>query len=93
MVRLLLARDGPVRARVRVLRPPHRRRRGQIDDIIDGPDYKHASWGIVADAKTGETVHSHNPILLARRFTKLWPFPHTSADATQKPRCTGAGCS
>jgi len=34
----------------------------KIDEIIDGPDYKHATWGmLVVDAKTGETVYSRNP--------------------------------
>jgi D-alanyl-D-alanine carboxypeptidase/D-alanyl-D-alanine-endopeptidase (penicillin-binding protein 4) len=34
----------------------------KLGELIDGPDYKHASWGIlVADAKTGETVFARNP--------------------------------
>ena len=47
----------------------------KIDDIIDRPDYKHASWGImVVDAKTGETVYSRNPdtLLAPASVTKLF---------------------
>jgi len=47
----------------------------QIDAIIDGPDYKHASWGIlVVDAKTGETVYERNPetMLAPASVTKLF---------------------
>jgi len=49
--------------------------RKQLDDAIDGPDYKHASWGIlVVDAKTGETVYSRNPdaMLAPASVTKLF---------------------
>jgi D-alanyl-D-alanine carboxypeptidase/D-alanyl-D-alanine-endopeptidase (penicillin-binding protein 4) len=46
-----------------------------IDEVIDGPDYKHASWGIlVVDAKTGESVYSRNPdaMLAPASVTKLF---------------------
>lgn len=34
----------------------------KIAELIDGPDYKHATWGVLAvDAKTGETVFARNP--------------------------------
>jgi D-alanyl-D-alanine carboxypeptidase/D-alanyl-D-alanine-endopeptidase (penicillin-binding protein 4) len=34
----------------------------QIDAVIDGPDYRHAAWGVlVVNAKTGETVYERNP--------------------------------
>ena len=34
----------------------------QLNAIIDGADYKHASWGIlVVNAKTGATVFERNP--------------------------------
>ncbi len=47
----------------------------RIDDAIEGPDYKHATWGIlVVDAKTGETVYSRNPdaMLAPASVTKLF---------------------
>ena len=46
-----------------------------LDEAIDIPDYKHASWGIhVVDAKTGETVYSRNPdaMLAPASVTKLF---------------------
>lgn len=46
-----------------------------LDDVIDGPDFKHASWGIlVVDAKTGETVYKRNPdmMLAPASVTKLF---------------------
>src|SRR5262249_36310375 len=34
----------------------------QIEAVINGKDYKHAHWGLLAvDAKTGKTVYQHNP--------------------------------
>lgn len=34
----------------------------KLGELIDGPDYKHATWGIlVADGRTGETVFARNP--------------------------------
>src|SRR5262245_18271179 len=34
----------------------------KFDAVIDGPDYKHATWAaFVVDAKTGETVYARNP--------------------------------
>jgi D-alanyl-D-alanine carboxypeptidase/D-alanyl-D-alanine-endopeptidase (penicillin-binding protein 4) len=47
----------------------------QLDAVIDGPDYKHASWGIlVVDAKTGETLYERNPetMLAPASVTKLF---------------------
>ncbi len=33
----------------------------EIDAILDGPDYKHASWGLlVVDAETGDVVYERN---------------------------------
>lgn len=46
-----------------------------LDEVIDGPDYKHASWGIlIVDAKTGEPVYSRNPdaMLAPASVTKLF---------------------
>ena len=47
----------------------------QLTELIDGPDYKHATWGVlVADAKTGETVFARNPdaMLAPASVTKLF---------------------
>ena len=47
----------------------------KLDAVIDGPNYKHASWGIlVVNAKTGETVFEHNPdtMLAPASVTKLF---------------------
>jgi D-alanyl-D-alanine carboxypeptidase/D-alanyl-D-alanine-endopeptidase (penicillin-binding protein 4) len=47
----------------------------KLDAIIDGPDYKHASWGVlVVDAKTGDVVYSRNPdaMLAPASVTKLF---------------------
>jgi D-alanyl-D-alanine carboxypeptidase/D-alanyl-D-alanine-endopeptidase (penicillin-binding protein 4) len=47
----------------------------KLGELIDGPDYKHATWGIlVADAKTGETVFARNPdaLLAPASVTKLF---------------------
>lgn len=47
----------------------------QLDALIDGPDYKHASWGIlVVNAKTGETVYERNAdtMLAPASVTKLF---------------------
>lgn len=47
----------------------------RLDDVITGPDYKHASWGVlVVSAKTGETVYSRNPdaMLAPASVTKLF---------------------
>lgn len=47
----------------------------KIDVVLDGPDYKHASWGVlVVDAKTGDTVYSRNPdaMLAPASVTKLF---------------------
>jgi serine-type D-Ala-D-Ala carboxypeptidase/endopeptidase (penicillin-binding protein 4) len=46
-----------------------------LNNVIDGPDYKHATWGIlVVDAKTGEPVYSRNPnaMLAPASVTKLF---------------------
>lgn len=46
-----------------------------LDEIVDGPDYKHASWGVlVVDAKTGKTVYARNPdtMLAPASVTKLF---------------------
>jgi D-alanyl-D-alanine carboxypeptidase/D-alanyl-D-alanine-endopeptidase (penicillin-binding protein 4) len=47
----------------------------QIESIIDMPEYKHATWGIlVVDGKTGETVYARNPetMLAPASVTKLF---------------------
>ena len=47
----------------------------QLDAVIDGPDYRHASWGVlVVDAETGETVYERNPeaMLAPASVTKLF---------------------
>ncbi len=47
----------------------------QIEKVIDGPAYKHATWGIlVVNAKTGETVYERNPetMLAPASVTKLF---------------------
>lgn len=47
----------------------------QLDAIIDNPDYKHASWGIlVVNARTGETVYERNAdaMLAPASVTKLF---------------------
>lgn len=47
----------------------------KLDDVVTGPDYKHASWGVlVVDAKTGETVYARNPdtMLAPASVTKLF---------------------
>lgn len=47
----------------------------ELDAVIDGPDYKHASWGVlVVNAKTGETVYERNPdaLLSPASVTKLF---------------------
>ncbi len=47
----------------------------RLDAVIDGPDYTHASWGVlVVDAKTGETVYERNPeaMLAPASITKLF---------------------
>jgi D-alanyl-D-alanine carboxypeptidase/D-alanyl-D-alanine-endopeptidase (penicillin-binding protein 4) len=48
---------------------------GKLDSILDGPDYKHAKWGVlVVDAKTGETVYARNPdkLMTPASVTKLY---------------------
>ena len=48
---------------------------GKIDAVVDGPDYKHATWGVlVVNAKTGETVYARNPdaMLSPASVTKLF---------------------
>ena len=47
----------------------------KLDEVIDGPDYKHASWGVlVVNAKTGDTVYERNPeaMLAPASVTKLF---------------------
>jgi D-alanyl-D-alanine carboxypeptidase/D-alanyl-D-alanine-endopeptidase (penicillin-binding protein 4) len=47
----------------------------KFDAVIDGPDYKHATWAaLVVDAKTGETVYARNPdsMLAPASVTKLF---------------------
>jgi serine-type D-Ala-D-Ala carboxypeptidase/endopeptidase (penicillin-binding protein 4) len=47
----------------------------KVDALLDGPDYTHASWGVlVVDAKTGEPVYARNPdaLLAPASVTKLF---------------------
>lgn len=47
----------------------------RIDAVINGPDYRHAHWGLlVVDSQTGETVYAHNADKLFRpaSTTKLY---------------------
>ena len=47
----------------------------KLDAVLDGPDYKRATWGVrVVDAKTGATVYSRNPdaLLAPASVTKLF---------------------
>ncbi len=47
----------------------------KLEAVIDTPDYKHATWGVlVVDAKTGATVYSRNPdtMLAPASVTKLF---------------------
>src|SRR5438132_7620553 len=47
----------------------------RIHEVIHGPDYKHARWGILAvDSKTGREIFSHNPDMLCvpASVTKLF---------------------
>jgi D-alanyl-D-alanine carboxypeptidase/D-alanyl-D-alanine-endopeptidase (penicillin-binding protein 4) len=47
----------------------------QLDAVIDGPEYKHASWAaLVVNAETGETVYERNPetMLAPASVTKLF---------------------
>ncbi len=47
----------------------------RLDAVVTGPDYKHATWGIlVVNAATGETVYARNPdtMLAPASVTKLF---------------------
>jgi D-alanyl-D-alanine carboxypeptidase/D-alanyl-D-alanine-endopeptidase (penicillin-binding protein 4) len=47
----------------------------QLDSVIDGPDYKHATWAaLVVNAKTGETVYERNSeaMIAPASVTKLF---------------------
>jgi D-alanyl-D-alanine carboxypeptidase/D-alanyl-D-alanine-endopeptidase (penicillin-binding protein 4) len=47
----------------------------EIDEVINGPNYRHAHWGIlVVDSQTGKTVYEHNPdrLVLPASTTKLY---------------------
>jgi D-alanyl-D-alanine carboxypeptidase/D-alanyl-D-alanine-endopeptidase (penicillin-binding protein 4) len=60
----------------------------RLDTIIDGPDYKHASWAIlVVDAKTGETIYARHPnaMLAPASVTKL--FSGAAAIIALGPDC------
>jgi D-alanyl-D-alanine carboxypeptidase/D-alanyl-D-alanine-endopeptidase (penicillin-binding protein 4) len=54
---------------------PHAELAAKLDAVLDGPDYKHASWGaLVVDAKTGDAVYARNPdaMLAPASVTKLF---------------------
>ena len=47
----------------------------KIEAIIDGPNYGHASWGVLfVDAKSGEVVYARNPdkLFAPASVTKLY---------------------
>ncbi|MBY0512832.1 MAG: D-alanyl-D-alanine carboxypeptidase/D-alanyl-D-alanine-endopeptidase [Gemmataceae bacterium] len=46
----------------------------QLEQVIDGPEYKHASWGVLVVTADGETVYSRNPdaMLAPASVTKLF---------------------
>jgi D-alanyl-D-alanine carboxypeptidase/D-alanyl-D-alanine-endopeptidase (penicillin-binding protein 4) len=47
----------------------------RIEAIIDGPDYRHATWGIlIVDAASGATIYARNPeaMLAPASVTKLF---------------------
>jgi D-alanyl-D-alanine carboxypeptidase/D-alanyl-D-alanine-endopeptidase (penicillin-binding protein 4) len=47
----------------------------KLDEVIDGPDYRSSTWGVlVVDAKTGTPVYSRNPdtLLAPASVTKLF---------------------
>ena len=47
----------------------------QLDSVLDGPDYKHATWAVlVVNAKTGEIVYERNPeaMVAPASVTKLF---------------------
>lgn len=59
---------------------------GLLEEVMDGPDYKHGSWGaLVVDAKTGTVVYARNPdtMLAPASVTKL--FTCAAALATLGP--------
>ena len=61
----------------------------KLDDIIERPDYKHASWGVlVVDAKTGDTVYARNPdaMLAPASVTKLFLAPRRSSRSARTTR-------
>jgi serine-type D-Ala-D-Ala carboxypeptidase/endopeptidase (penicillin-binding protein 4) len=56
-------------------RPPADDLAKKLNEVIDGQDYEHASWGVlVVDAKSGETVYARNPnaMLAPASVTKLF---------------------
>lgn len=61
----------------------------QIETVIDGPDYKHATWGVlVVNAKTGETVFERNgetmfaPASVTKLFSCAAALVAIGADST-----------
>jgi D-alanyl-D-alanine carboxypeptidase/D-alanyl-D-alanine-endopeptidase (penicillin-binding protein 4) len=71
---LLVALAGAVVAAPAPAAPPDALAQ-KLDEVVDGPDYKHASWGVlVIDAKTGKPVYSRNPdaLLAPASVTKLF---------------------
>ncbi|MBA4064327.1 MAG: D-alanyl-D-alanine carboxypeptidase/D-alanyl-D-alanine-endopeptidase [Isosphaera sp.] len=55
--------------------PKHPDLARHLDAVMDGPDYRHATWGVlVVDAKTGDTVYARNPeaLLVPASVTKLF---------------------
>jgi D-alanyl-D-alanine carboxypeptidase/D-alanyl-D-alanine-endopeptidase (penicillin-binding protein 4) len=45
-----------------------------LDEVIDGPDYRHASWGTLVTDADGEAVYARNPdaLLAPASVTKLF---------------------
>ncbi len=63
----------------------------KLDEVIDGPDYKHASWGVlVVDAKTGDRVYERNadallaPASVAKLFSGAAALVTLGPDHTQE---------
>lgn len=47
----------------------------KLDAVLDGPDYKHATWAVlVCDARTGDVVYARNPdaLVAPASVTKLF---------------------
>ena len=69
-----------------------------IDDVITGPDYTHASWGVLVVDAEGKPVYERNPdqMLAPASVTKLFSCaaalrrPRRRTTSSRRP-CTAAG--